>query len=100
MEHSTSSTFPVGAGSENGPTVPERTRTRVLELVNALDIPIIDLQPVFQAQKDPLSLFPFRRFGHYNETGNQIVADTLLGFLSSHERDRLHTASVARVTPR
>jgi len=32
-----------------------------------LDIPIIDIQKeVFDIHPDPLSLFPFRIFGHYN----------------------------------
>ena len=62
----------------NGPSAAEREHTKVLSLVNALTIPVIDVQPAFQAHNDPLSLFPFRRFGHYNERGNQIVADTIL----------------------
>ena len=62
----------------NGPRAADREHTKVLSLVNALGIPIIDVQPAFQAQDDPLSLFPFRRFGHYNERGNQMVAETIL----------------------
>jgi hypothetical protein len=50
--------------------------------VNAITIPIIDVQPAFQAHNDPLSLFPFRRFLHYNERGNQIVANTIIRSLS------------------
>jgi hypothetical protein len=60
--------------------------TRVLNVVSNLGIPIIDLVPVFQAQKDPLSLFPFRVFGHYNEFGNQIVGDNVLKFLSARQQ--------------
>jgi len=37
-----------------------------LGLVRALQIPMIDIEPAFRLQGDPLSLFPFRRFGHYN----------------------------------
>jgi hypothetical protein len=30
------------------------------------------------AQGDPLSLFPFRRPGHYNAAGHRIVAEVVL----------------------
>ncbi len=66
----------------NGPKAAEREHTKVLSLVKALRIPVIDVQPAFQAQTDPLSLFPFRRSGHYNEQGNRVVAETILGSLS------------------
>jgi hypothetical protein len=66
----------------NGPKDPERERVRVLRLVNALGIPVIDVRAAFEAQNDPLSLFPFRKFGHYNELGNQVVAETILKVLS------------------
>jgi len=56
----------------------DREHTTVVSLVHTLGIPVIDVQPVFQAQDDSLSLFPFRRFGHYNERGNQLVAKTIL----------------------
>jgi hypothetical protein len=62
----------------NGPRAAERERTKVLRMVNGLSIPAIDIEPAFHAQDDPLSLFPFRRFGHYNERGNRIVAATIL----------------------
>jgi hypothetical protein len=55
-----------------------RYRDRVLSLVKRLDIPIVDIHPVFQARKDPLSLFSFRRFGHYNEEGHRVVAEEVL----------------------
>jgi hypothetical protein len=65
----------------NGPAVFEREREQVATLAGALGIPFIDVQPAFQAQDQPLSLFPFRRFGHYNEKGNEVVADAVLTFL-------------------
>jgi hypothetical protein len=73
----------------NGARVPERERVSVVKLVTALGIPVIDVTPAFQAHHDPLELFPFRRFGHYNEAGNRVVADTILEFLASHEQSRL-----------
>ncbi len=66
----------------NDPRPDEREHAKVVSLVQALGIPIIDVQPAFQAQRDPLSLFPFRRFGHYNEAGNRVVADTVMKSLS------------------
>jgi hypothetical protein len=66
----------------NGSIGPERERTAVLSLVNSLSIPIIDVEPAFRGQKDPLSLFPFGRFSHYNEAGNQVVATTVLRSIS------------------
>lgn len=53
-------------------------RDRVLAVVSKLGIPIIDMHPVFQAESNPLSLFPFGRFGHYNEKGHALVAAEVL----------------------
>ena len=50
-------------------------RDDVLELVRRLEIPIIDIDPVFRAHGDPLSLFPFRASGHYTVAGHRLVAD-------------------------
>ena len=61
----------------------DREHQEVLNLVKALGIPVIDIQPAFQAQDDPLSLFPFRKFGHYDERGNRLVASTLVKSLST-----------------
>ena len=52
-------------------------RREVLSIVKALNIPIIDLHPVFASQRDPLSLFPFRRHGHYAPEGYRLVAQTI-----------------------
>ena len=60
-------------------------RARVLSIVNSLEIPIVDIAQVFDAQEDPLSLFPFREPGHYNEIGHKLVAEELLKHLSSQE---------------
>jgi hypothetical protein len=60
-----------------------RDRDAVIELVRELGLPLIDLHPVFRTHRDPLSLFPFRGFGHYNEAGNLVVANTILRFISA-----------------
>lgn len=60
-----------------------KERGRILQLVAALNIPLIDMAPVFQAEADPLSVFPFRGPGHYNEKGHRLVAERVLSVLSS-----------------
>jgi hypothetical protein len=70
-----------GNGSRSG----EIERTKTFELVNALGIPIIDVNRAFATTKDPLDLFPIRKMGHYNELGNEVVADAVFRFLSQHE---------------
>jgi len=61
-------------------------RDETLRLVRSLGIPVIDIDPVFEAHGDPLSLFPFRMVGHYNETGHRLVADAVLRRLASGGR--------------
>ncbi len=58
-----------------------KNREVVLQMVKHLAIPIVDVHPAFQFRHDPLSLFPFRGFGHYNEAGHALVAQTVLGFI-------------------
>ena len=53
-------------------------RQSILSIVRGIDLPIIDIDASFQKQSDPLSLFPFGRFGHYNEEGNRVVAEEVL----------------------
>ena len=52
-------------------------------MVRELGLPLIDVHPAFEAHHDPLSLFPFRGFGHYNEAGHALVAQTVLRFIAS-----------------
>lgn len=43
-----------------------------------LNVPLIDVyKESFLKHKDPLSLFPFRINGHYNEEGYRLVAETI-----------------------
>jgi hypothetical protein len=63
---------------------PERAvknREVVLQMVKNLAIPIVDVHATFRAHNDPLSLFPFRGFGHYNEAGHALVAQAVLRFI-------------------
>jgi len=53
-------------------------REIVHRIVNDNDISIIDIHnKVFAPHADPLSLFPFRTFGHYNAEGYRLVADAI-----------------------
>jgi PAS domain S-box-containing protein len=65
------------------PRLADKNRESVLKLVETLKIRTVDLHPVFQAQKDPLSLFPLRRFLHYNEKGHRLVAEEILKVVSA-----------------
>lgn len=57
-------------------------RERVLKVASEAGLPIIDMHPIFLAQKDPLALFPFRLSGHYNDFGNQLIADAVVKALA------------------
>lgn len=48
------------------PALASPDRDLVLDLIKSLGIPVVDMHPMFAAQKDPLGLFPFRQRGHYN----------------------------------
>ena len=49
-----------------------------MQTVNELDIPIIDIhREVFDPHLDPLSLFPFRKRGHYTAKGYRLVAEVI-----------------------
>ena len=58
-------------------------RQEVLAIARDLGIPIIDVEPVFRATGDPLSLFPFRVPGHYTENGHRLVEETIVRNLRS-----------------
>jgi hypothetical protein len=61
----------------------DEIRRRVLAVADSLALPVIDIHSAFQSDRDPLRLFPFRRRGHYNEEGHQLVADTVLRSLDA-----------------
>ena len=59
----------------------------VIEIVESLNIPIIDLhEELFKKYDDPLSLFPFRKKGHYTEKGYQLVAETIFNKINEFEK--------------
>ena len=63
------------------PEFANQNRDRVLRLVKDLNLPLIDLHPVFSQQPDSLEMFPFRRDGHYNSDGHRLVGEEVLRVL-------------------
>jgi len=63
------------------PEFANKNRDRVLSLVNALQLPLIDLHPVFSRHPDPVELFPFRRSNHYSSDGHRLVGEEVLRVL-------------------
>ena len=59
---------------------------KIIKIVNSLNIPLIDIPDAFKKHGDPLSLFPFRKGGHYNEKGYELVAKTIFKTISELEK--------------
>jgi hypothetical protein len=57
-------------------------RQAVLDIVEKIGLPTVDVHAAFQRESDPMKFFPFRRFGHYNEEGNRVVAEEVLKVIS------------------
>lgn len=60
------------------PELASKDRDKVLLIAKMLDLEVIDLHEIFSAHPDPLSLFPFRRYAHYNEAGHRLVGEEVL----------------------
>ena len=53
----------------------------IKKIVTELNIPFIDIHTeVFSKEKNPLKLFPFEKFGHYNAEGYRKIAETIYKF--------------------
>ena len=53
----------------------------IRSIVNKLNINYIDIhKEVFEKEQNPLKLFPFELFGHYNIEGYKKVAETIYQF--------------------
>lgn len=58
----------------------------IIKIIKDLNINIIDLHTqLFLKHKDPMSLFPMRSFGHYNEKGYEKTAETIYEIIKSIE---------------
>ena len=56
-----------------------KKKSEVIDVVKRLDVPVIDIhQEVFADHPDPLSLFPFRLYGHYNKEGYREVTKAII----------------------
>ena len=60
------------------PELASKDRDHVLSIARRLNISVVDLHSSFSAHPDPLSLFPFRRYAHYNELGHRLVGEEVL----------------------
>ena len=50
----------------------------IKKIVNELNVSFIDInKKVFKKETDPLNLFPFKLFGHYNEDGYRKIAEAI-----------------------
>ena len=69
-------------GEANSYYWPLKYKTTLIDNVNSLDIPIIDIQnELDNLVDDPLSLWPFRTNGHMNEKGYKFVGETINKYL-------------------
>lgn len=51
----------------------------ILAVINELNIPIIDLKAeIFKKDNDPLSILPFRTYGHFTEKGNRLISNIII----------------------
>jgi hypothetical protein len=60
------------------PDLASKDRENVLEIVNGMAISIVDIHLPFSRHPDPLSLFPSRRYAHYNSAGHRLVAEEVM----------------------
>lgn len=57
----------------------------IMEMVQDVGLPIIDVTKAFDRNPDPRSLWPFRKGGHYAKDGHRTVAEAVLAALPSPE---------------
>ena len=56
----------------------DNNRKKVINLIEDLNIRYIDIhEEVFSNTENPLELFPFKMYGHYNEKGYKIVSNII-----------------------
>ena len=61
---------------------PQTIYAEVIKIAKELKIPIIDTHKgVFENHKNPLSLFPFGIWGHYNEDGYRLISNFIINQL-------------------
>ena len=67
----------------------DQERALINTAARASNVSIVDTLQGFYAQKDPLSLFPFGVFGHYNEAGHRVVAEEVLKAIAASKPDKI-----------
>jgi hypothetical protein len=60
----------------------EQYHDQVIKVARDLGIQTVDVTDTFDQYADPLSLFPFRRPGHYNDMGHRLVGDAVLAAIA------------------
>lgn len=60
------------------PELASQDRDHVLSIASRLHLQVVDIHRSFSEHPDPLSLFPFRRYAHYNELGHKLVGEEVL----------------------
>ncbi|RJO59858.1 hypothetical protein C4544_07660 [candidate division WS5 bacterium] len=64
----------------------DKEKEEVKKVVYDLQLPFIDIQTVIDSHPDPLSLFPFRNYGHFNTKGYELVAEHIDKYISNHRK--------------
>lgn len=63
-------------------------KARIIELVESLNIPIIDVDKgFFRKQSDPLNFFAYRIYGHYNDKGYNQVSKYIINQIYKIEKN-------------
>jgi hypothetical protein len=55
-----------------------QSRDKILEIVNKLNIPSIDILKSISSHRDPLSLYNSRIGYHFNKKGHELLSETIL----------------------
>lgn len=58
----------------------------IFAIIKDLQIPIIDIQEIFDSYPEPLFLFPFRAEGHYNSQGYILMGNILEKYLENNSK--------------
>jgi len=74
--------------SEETPSPPwsaARIKSDILDMVSTLGVDVIDIEPAFHRENDPLELFPYKIQGHYNSRGYAVVANEIKRYLENYK---------------
>ena len=61
--------------------------SQVIDIVKKLNINLIDINElIFKDLNDPLSFYPFRSYGHFNELGYRIISEKIFEYLAEKSK--------------